>query len=176
MPSFNHKIYQWQLKLRRCSSVVFTLLYAQEAVFLVHGIRANICVASNFIHNTIYEICTWFVHSSIASTVSSIYILYMYICIYMLMIYFTLLCMCTGKVSDAWLPHYKGSKPEELIVKHLVYDAPNPKTWLFLVSSYSCLCPIHQSHVLSREWRCSWSSADRRCSKYIWMISKFIAY
>ena len=23
----------------------------------------------------------------------------------------------------------------------------------------SCICPIHWSHVLSREWRCSWSSA-----------------
>ena len=25
-----------------------------------------------------------------------------------------------------------------------------------------------------REWRCSWSSADRRCSNCIWVISKFI--
>ena len=42
--------------------------------------------------------------------------------------------------------------------------------------SSSCLCPIHWSHVLSWEWRCSWSSADRRCSKYIWVINNFIAY
>ena len=42
---------------------------------------------------------------------------------------------------------------------------------MFLVSSCSCLCPIHWSHVLSWEWRCSWSSADRRCSNY----SKYIA-
>ena len=28
----------------------------------------------------------------------------------------------------------------------------------------------------SREWRCSWSSADRRCSNYIWVINNFIAY
>ena len=26
------------------------------------------------------------------------------------------------------------------------------------------------------EWRCSWSSADRRCSNYIWVINNFIAY
>ena len=32
---------------------------------------------------------------------------------------------------------------------------------MFLVLSCSCLCPIHWSQVLSREWRCSWSSADR---------------
>ena len=30
--------------------------------------------------------------------------------------------------------------------------------------------------MLSREWRCSWSSADRRCSNYIWIIDNFIAY
>ena len=35
---------------------------------------------------------------------------------------------------------------------------------MFLVSSCSCLCPIHWSQALSREWSCSWSSADRRCS------------
>ena len=40
----------------------------------------------------------------------------------------------------------------------------------------SCLCPIHWSQMLSWEWRCSWSSADKRCSNYIWMINNFIAY
>ena len=39
--------------------------------------------------------------------------------------------------------------------------------------SCSCYCSIHWSQVLSREWRCSWSSADRRCSNYIWVISNF---
>ena len=47
---------------------------------------------------------------------------------------------------------------------------------MFLVSSCSGLCPIHWSQVLSWEWRCSWSSADRRCSNYIWVINNFIAY
>ena len=46
---------------------------------------------------------------------------------------------------------------------------------MILVSSCSCLCPIHWSQVLSRWWRCSWSSADRRCSNYIWVIDNFIA-
>ena len=46
---------------------------------------------------------------------------------------------------------------------------------MFLVSSFNCLCPIYWSHVLSREWRCSWSSADRRCSNYIWAINNLIA-
>ena len=47
---------------------------------------------------------------------------------------------------------------------------------MFLVSSCSCLRSIHWSQVLSWEWRCSWSSADRRCSNYIWVINNFIAY
>ena len=47
---------------------------------------------------------------------------------------------------------------------------------LFLVSSCSCLCPIHGSQVLSPEWRCSWSNTDRRSSNYIWVINNFIAY
>ena len=47
---------------------------------------------------------------------------------------------------------------------------------MFLVSSCSRLCPIHWSQALSREWRCSWSSADRRCSNYIFVIRNVIAY
>ena len=47
---------------------------------------------------------------------------------------------------------------------------------MFLVSSCSCLCPIPRSQALSREWGYSWSSADRRCSNYIWVINSFIAY
>ena len=39
---------------------------------------------------------------------------------------------------------------------------------MFLVSACSCLCAIYWSQVFSGEWRCSWSSADRRCSNYIW--------
>ena len=46
---------------------------------------------------------------------------------------------------------------------------------MFLAPSCSCLCPIHWSQVLSWESRCSWSSADRRCSNYIWVINNFVA-
>ena len=41
---------------------------------------------------------------------------------------------------------------------------------MFLVSSWSCLCPVHWSQVLIREWSCSWNSAD----KYIRVINDFI--
>ena len=47
---------------------------------------------------------------------------------------------------------------------------------MFIVSSCSGPCPIHWSQVLSWEWRCIWSSGDRRCSNYIWVINNFIAY
>ena len=47
---------------------------------------------------------------------------------------------------------------------------------MILVSSCSCLCPIHWSQVLSRGWRCSWSSTDRWCSNYIWVINRLVAY
>ena len=47
---------------------------------------------------------------------------------------------------------------------------------MFLVSSHICLQSIHWSQVLSWERRCSWSSADRRCSNYIWIIIIFIAH
>ena len=47
---------------------------------------------------------------------------------------------------------------------------------IIIVSSCSCLRPIDWSRELSRSLRCSWSSADRRCSNYIWVIDNFIAY
>ena len=37
------------------------------------------------------------------------------------------------------------------------------------------LANFHWSQVLSWEWRCSWSSADRRCSNYIWVINNSTA-
>ena len=45
----------------------------------------------------------------------------------------------------------------------------------WLVPRHTCFCLIHWSHVLSWEWRCSWSSDDRRCSNYIWVINDLIA-
>ena len=47
---------------------------------------------------------------------------------------------------------------------------------MILISSWSRLSPILSSQVLSQEWRCSWSSADRRCSNYIWVVDNFIVY
>ena len=47
---------------------------------------------------------------------------------------------------------------------------------MFLIYSYICHCAIHWRHVLTWEWRCSWSSADRWCSNYIWVINNSIAY
>ena len=53
------------------------------------------------------------------------------------------------------------TKSKNLNVSHLVLQLSLPN----LVN-----------HWLSRGWRCSWSSVDRRCSNYIWLIINFIAY
>ena len=47
---------------------------------------------------------------------------------------------------------------------------------MFRVSYCSCHCPINWSQVLSQEWRSSWSSANRRCSNYKWVINNFIQW
>ena len=57
-------------------------------------------------------------------------------------------------------------------VKTLVKAAPRHKNQIFLVSSCSCICWIHWN----QEWRCNWSSTDRQCSSYIWVISNFNSY
>ena len=59
-------------------------------------------------------------------------------------------------------------------VKSLIQGAPNDKAKMILVLSCSWLCPLHWSQVLSREWRCSWSSADRQCSNYIWATNSLL--
>ena len=69
-----------------------------------------------------------------------------------------------------------GCADTALTVKSLIKGTPNPKTLLILVSSCRCLCSIHWHQVLRRKWRCSWSSAGRRCSNYIWVINNLIAY
>ena len=50
-----------------------------------------------------------------------------------------------------------------ITVRSLIQDASNPKTWTYW------------SQVLSQEWRCSLSRADRRCSNYIWVMNKLPA-
>ena len=47
---------------------------------------------------------------------------------------------------------------------------------MFLVSTCSYPWTIYWTQMLSGEWRCSWSSADRRCSNYIWVIKNWIAF
>ena len=63
----------------------------------------------------------------------------------------------------------------KITLKSLIWNAQNPKIWTILVSSCSCLCQFHWSWVQSRKLRCSWSSADRRCSNFIWMTMNIIA-
>ena len=71
-----------------------------------------------------------------------------------------------------------GTKMYHHVPPNLKYETHQiPKLKCFLSRLESCMCPIHWSQVLSREWRCSWSSADRRCPNYIWVvINDYIAY
>ena len=73
-------------------------------------------------------------------------------------------CVCVwgggGGGGGGQTPSISNSKSQNLNVSRLV-------NWLY---------PIHWSQVLSPEWRYSWSNANRRCSNYIWVINKVIAY
>ena len=64
-------------------------------------------------------------------------------------------CIC--RLRALWNINSIASKIYRNTINSLIQGAPNPKTLMFLVASCSCLCPIHWSQVLSREWRCSWS-------------------
>ena len=66
------------------------------------------------------------------------------------------------KSNSVILSNICRTKSQNLNVSHLVLQLS--------------FCPIHWTQVLSQEWRCSWGSADRRCSIYIWVINNFIAY
>ena len=87
---------------------------------------------------------------------------------------------CIGHVQADWWPisglvHIRDWHLKSYC-KISIRGAPNPNTQMILVSSCNCLCPIHWNQGSNQEWRCSWSSADRRCSNYIWVINKFTAY
>ena len=68
-----------------------------------------------------------------------------------------------------------GKTMREFSIYRQISNISHTKSQTFLISSCSCLCPIQLSQVLSWKWRCSWSSADRRCSNYIWVINNFIS-
>ena len=84
------------------------------------------------------------------------------------------LCYCKTVNFDSNSSHsfsyFKGDIQLNLWYK--TYQIPKLKCF----SSCSGLCPIHWSQVLCWKWRCSWSSAVRQCSNYIWVINNFIAY
>ena len=87
-------------------------------------------------------------------------------------------------VLEILRPRQNGWRFAESIIKlHFLYyrkisniSRTKSQNLMFLVSVCNCLCAIYGSQVLIGEWRCSWSSADRRCSNYIWVINNLIAY
>ena len=77
-------------------------------------------------------------------------------------------------------PTYGKSTPTQVMVWYRqatsLFERQYTNTEMSLVSACSCLCAIYWSHILSGEWICSWSNADRRCSNYIWVINNLVAY
>ena len=57
-----------------------------------------------------------------------------------------------------------------------IFNIRHNKSQTLNVSQLGLQLSLHNSQVFSGEWRCSWSSAERRCSNYIWVINNFIAY
>ena len=74
---------------------------------------------------------------------------------------------------SSWIIFVECCKTSQHWFRCLVLSGNN---YMFLVSSCSCFCPVHWSQVLSKKWRYSWSSTDRRWSKFIWVINNVIAY
>ena len=70
-------------------------------------------------------------------------------------------------LSPAWHQVIKPTCRQVSNIRHTKFQ--------HLKDSCRFLCRIPWSQVSSREW-CSWSSANRRCSNYIWVIDNFIAY
>ena len=100
--------------------------------------------------------------------VKDTWIIYIYVCV----------CVCATRTNC--LLNMSASKAKGMIyyntVKYIIEDPPNSKPWIFPVSSCCWLYAKYLSQVLSsREWRRSWSSADRWCFNYIWVINNFIA-
>ena len=72
-----------------------------------------------------------------------------------------------------WLVNYMSHDKLTAYPSNLSYKSHQITELICFSSRLLVVCP---SRVLSREWRCSWNSADRRCSNYIWVINNFITY
>ena len=61
-----------------------------------------------------------------------------------------------------------------ITIKHLITLHQIPKFKCFSSRLAVVFAEFNEARC-SEEWRCNWSSAARRCSKYIWVINNFIA-
>ena len=91
-------------------------------------------------------------------------------------------CILNTEAWTKWPSFFRGHNQMHFLTENFTVkplDASYPKTSclvLFLVLSCSCLCLMYWSHVLSRKWRCSWSSTNRWCANYIRVIKNCIAH
>ena len=86
-------------------------------------------------------------------------------------------CMSLKMTNLRRQPHLPGGN--ELSMKYCqVYTISHTKSQNLNVSHLilQLSSPIYWSQVLNQTWRCSWSSANRQWSNYIWVINNIIAY
>ena len=82
------------------------------------------------------------------------------------------MCHCWRATLYAHLPPPMSNRYPIIIYRKISnLRLTESQNLMFIVSDYSCLYAIYSSQVLSGEGRYSWSSADRRCSNYIWVIN-----
>ena len=98
---------------------------------------------------------------------------------------------CSQQNSYCKISNTRRTNSQNLIYSHLVLSCSCLCLihWSQVLSDglYGPLCPLSPerllnlitlslTQVLSQQWRCSWSNADRRCSNYIWVTNNLIAY
>ena len=65
---------------------------------------------------------------------------------------------------------------QALMKWHIKVPKANSRWYVEYVQLVKTDVEFHCSRTLSRDWRCSWTSAGRWCSNYIWVINNLIAY
>ena len=75
---------------------------------------------------------------------------------------------CYGQNKNGWITNRKYRKTSSI-------RRTKPKNFN-IISSCLAIVVAQSIKLFIREWRWSWSGDDRRCSNYIWVINKIIAF
>ena len=178
MSEFKYNLNEWPGPVCKCGSCELCKFNDIWTVFAIarwlNMPTLFYCLEDISIHMRMICIFTYVFTCMNACVYLCVYaLIVIYACMYMCTLMFLILiCVC---ILSSFHDHHMSTNSRRLIF--LFEDcATVNKVYLILQLSCNCLCPVHWSQALSREWRCSWSSDDRRCSNYIWVINNFIAH